>query len=382
MADDSDADKTEEPSAQRLEKAREEGQIARSRELSTFVLLATALGGLWLSGQWLTTRLVDIGRAGFVFDAATAHDGARLMSHVAGQFQSLALGLGPLFGLLVIAALVAPTLLGGWLFSGKSIKFDLQRLNLVKGLGRVFSTQAAVELGKAVAKSVLVGAVAVGFITAHIGELLDLAGEDSRQAVVHGLRLVFACCALMVLAFVIVVAIDVPFQIWHHRKKLRMTRQALRDEHKESEGDPQIKARIREQRQRLARRRMMAAVPQADVVVTNPSHYAVALAYRAERMGAPRVVAKGADEIAARIRERAAAHHVPLLAAPPLARALYRHADLEAEIPAALYTAVAEVLAWVFELDRARSQGERAPTPPANIEIPEALRVAVDGGSP
>ncbi|RJS95180.1 flagellar biosynthesis protein FlhB [Salinisphaera sp. Q1T1-3] len=375
MAEGSDEEKTEDPTPQRLEKAREEGQVARSRELTTFLLLATGLAGLWLTSGWLIDSVMTVGRSGLGFSPAIAHDPARMMSHVVAQFFAVARGIAPLFVVLVVVAIVAPNLLGGWLISAKSLKFDVNRLNAIKGLGRVFSANAVAELAKAVAKSVLIGSVAAGFVYVHIGELLDLAGADPATAIVHALRLVIFCCALMVLVFVVVVGIDVPFQLWNHQKKLRMSLKEIKDENKENEGDPQIKARVREQQQRMARQRMMAAVPEADVVVTNPSTYAVALAYDGDRMGAPRVVAKGADEVATRIRERAAEHHIPRLAAPPLARALYRHADLDAEIPAALYGAVAEVLAWVYQLDRASREGDAAPAVPDHIDVPPELAV-------
>lgn len=375
MAEDSDEEKTEDPTPQRLEKAREEGQVARSRELTTFLMLVTAIAALWMTSGWFVDAVLTVGRTGFGFDAGVAHDSSRMLSHIVAQLFTIARGIAPLMGVLLIMALVAPNLLGGLLISAKSLKVDVNRLNPIKGLGRVFSANAVAELGKAVAKSVLIGSVAAGFIYAHLGEMIGLAGQDPATAIVHALRLVFFCCALMVLVFVVVVAIDVPFQIWSHHKKLRMSLKEIKDEHKENEGDPQIKARIREQQQRMARSRMMAAVPDADVVVTNPSHYAVALVYDGERMGAPRVVAKGADEVAARIRELAAEHRIPRLAAPPLARALYRHADLNTEIPAALYTAVAEVLAWVYQLDRTRREGGPAPDTPRDIDVPPELAV-------
>lgn len=375
MADENQDDKTEEATPQRLQKAREEGQVARSRELSTFLLMAGGLAGLWLGGGWFADALLKVGRSSFGFDAAVAHDPARLLTHLLEELLTVAIGVAPLFGLLFIVALAAPNLLGGWLLSGKSIKLDFDRLDFFKGLGRMFSANSLAELGKAIAKSLLIGAVAVLFVQLHLGELLGLAGEETRTAVVHALRLVFFCAALMILAFVVVVGIDVPFQVWNHHKKLRMSRQEIKDEQKEQEGDPQIKMRIRQQQQRVARQRMMAAVPTADVVVTNPSHYAVALAYDGARMRAPRVVAKGVDEVAARIRALAAEHQVPLLAAPPLARALHRHADIDAEVPAALYTAVAEVLAWAYQFDWARRAGEPAPEAPGAIPVPAELAV-------
>jgi flagellar biosynthetic protein FlhB len=375
MAEENDEEKTEQPTPQRLEKAREEGQVPRSRELTTFLLLVTGVAGLWLTANVFVDAMLTVGRIGFGFEPGVSRSTHQMMALVLKQLLAAVGGLAPLFGMLVVVAIVAPNLLGGWLISSKSLQPDFKRLNPVKGLGRLFSANAAAELAKAVAKSALIGAVAASFIYTHLHEILDLAEEGGQQAVVHALRLVFSCSALMVLVFVVVVAIDVPFQIWSHNKKLRMSRKEIKDEHKENEGDPQIKARIREQQNRMARSRMMSAVPDADVVVTNPTHYAVALAYDADRMAAPRVVAKGSGEIAARIRELAAANKVPLLTAPPLARALHRHADLDAEIPAALYTAVAEVLAWVYQIDRARREGIPEPDTPNAIDVPAKMAV-------
>lgn len=373
MAEGSDEEKTEDPTPQRLEKAREEGQVPRSRELSTLLLLATGLGGLWMLKGWTGGVLLEVVRSCMDFPVGVGFDTDRMMRFLLHQMLSATAGLAPLLAALVVVALVAPTLLGGWLFSAKSIKVDPSRLNVFKGLKRLLSSQSLAELVKALAKSVLVGAVAVWFIYGHLGELMALGKGPIEGAIVHALRLVAACCALMVLAFIVVVLIDVPYQLWSHHKKLRMSLDEIKKEHKENEGDPQLKARIRSQQQEMARKRMMSEIPTADVVITNPTHFAVVLAYRDEEMRAPHVVAKGADHVAARIRELAVEHNVPQLAAPPLARALYRHADLDAEIPAALYGAVAEVLAWVYQLDRNRREGEAPPSAPDHIDVPPAL---------
>ncbi|GAB3671616.1 flagellar biosynthesis protein FlhB [Salinisphaera aquimarina] len=378
MAEDSDEEKTEPATPRRLEKAREEGQVPRSRELATLMLLCTGLGGLYMLSGWTGRLLSEVMRMSLDFDAGAAMDTSRMLARLWIQATLALQALAPLLGALAVVALLAPTLLGGWLFSAKSIKVDLKRLDLFKGLGRLFSSQSVAELVKAIAKSVLVGAVAASFIYAHMHELLALAGEPSRGALLHALELVVACCALMLLAFVIVVLIDVPYQLWSHHKKLRMSRDEIKKEHKETEGDPQLKGRIRQQQQAMARKRMMSEIPKANVVVTNPTHFAVALAYRDGEMSAPKVVAKGADHVAARIRELAAEHGVPQLAAPPLARALYRHAELEAEIPAVLYTAVAEVLAWVFQLERHQNGSADRPAPPQDIEVPPELDTALN----
>ena len=200
--------------------------------------------------------------------------------------------------------------------------------------------------------------------------------QPLQQALADALRLAAMACALMVLSLIVVILIDVPYQLWSHSKKLRMSKEEVKREHKESEGDPHLKAKIRGQQQAMARNRMMTQVPDADVIVTNPTHYAVALKYEEQRMNAPRVVAKGADAVAARIRELGAEHRVPLLEAPPLARSLYRHVDLDREIPGPLYTAVAEVLVWAFRLKRAREEGGETPTTPSQLTVPPELEVA------
>lgn len=370
MADDSDQDKTEAATPRRLEKAREEGQVARSRELSTFLLLLGGVGGLWALGRALYARLGQVMEQSFLFERALAFDPARMMTHAWNLGQASLLTLLPLFILLVLIALAAPMLLGGWLFSSKALLPQFSRLNSVKGLQRLLSTHALAELGKALAKSLLVGVVAVRFLRAHLDELMALKSQSLSMALANALHLAALACALMVAALLLVIAIDVPYQMWSHARKLRMSKEDLRQEHKEAEGDPHVKGRIRAQQQAVARRRMMSKVASADVIVTNPTHYAVALAYEEGSMGAPRVVAKGTELVAARIRELAAEHRVPLLEAPPLARALYHHVDLDREIPAELYTAVAEVLAWAYRLKRVRVEGGAPPPAPHDLQVP------------
>lgn len=374
MADDSDQDdKTEAATPRRLEKAREEGQVARSRELSTFLLLAGGVGGLWAMGSTLYAQLGLVVEQSFLFERSVAFDPAVMVAHFWSLAQRSLLALLPLLILLLLIALVAPMLLGGWLLSAKSLAPQFSRLNPLKGLKRLFSTHALAELGKAIAKSLLVGAVAVQFISSHVGEMMALMTQPLPQALANALQLAAWACAVIVATLIVVIGIDVPYQLWSHAKKLRMSKEDLRQEHKESEGDPHVKGRIRAQQQAVARRRMMSKVPTADVIVTNPTHYAVALAYQEGSMGAPRVVAKGTELVAARIRELGAEHGVPLLEAPPLARALYRHVDLDKEIPAELYTAVAEVLAWAYRLKRVREEGGELPQTPHDLPVPAEL---------
>jgi flagellar biosynthetic protein FlhB len=230
-----------------------------------------------------------------------------------------------------------------------------------------------VEMLKAVAKSVLIGGVALWVVWQDVEGVVSLIAEPLESGLPHLARLVGFNFMAVAGSMLVIVAIDVPFQLWNHSRQLKMTKEEVRQEAKETEGDPHVKARIRQLQREAARRRMMAEVPKADVIVTNPTHYAVALRYQEGRMGAPQVVAKGAALLAQRIRELGEENRVPILEAPPLARALYRHAELGQEIPAKLYTAVAEVLAYVYQLRRYRTHGGTAPETPRELPVPPEL---------
>jgi len=381
MADqDSDQEKTEEATPRRLEKAREDGQVARSRELATFMLLLGGVVGLWTMGEMLYGQLGLVMEQAFLFERRHAMETTPMLAQALDLGSRTLYAMLPLFLLLTVIALVAPALLGGWLISAKSLNPQLSKLNPFKGLKRIFGVQALVELAKAIAKSLLVGSVGIAFLYLNRGTFMDLMDQPVRQALAQALWMAAQASGLMVLTLLVVILIDVPYQIWSHAKKLRMSKDEVKREHKESEGDPQIKARIRQQQQAMARGRMMSKVPEADVIITNPTHYAVALQYREQGMQAPRVVAKGADAVAARIRELGDEHRVPLLEAPPLARALYHHVDLDQEVPMTLYSAVAEVMAWAFGLRRANQEGGEAPPTPHDLPIPDELNVAETGG--
>ncbi|WP_444984327.1 flagellar biosynthesis protein FlhB [Halomonas mongoliensis] len=380
MADQSsDQEKTEPATPRRLEKAREEGQVARSRELTTFMLLLGGVAGLWGMGALLYDQLGVVMEQAFLFERRHAFETTPMLTQALELGRRTLVAMLPLFLLLAVVALVAPALLGGWLISAKSLKPQLSKLNPFKGLKRMFGVQALVELAKAIAKSLLVGSVAVAFLWSNRGAYMSLMDQPVQLALAHALQLAAIACGLIVLALLVVILIDVPYQLWSHAKKMRMSKEEVKREHKESEGDPHIKARIRQQQQAMARGRMMSKVPEADVIITNPTHYAVALAYDEAGMAAPRVLAKGTDLVAGRIRELGDEHGVPRLEAPPLARSLYHHVDLDAEIPEALYTAVAEVMAWAFQLRRAGGEGGEAPPRPQEIAIPEALDVPPGG---
>ncbi|KWF09504.1 flagellar biosynthesis protein FlhB [Burkholderia pseudomultivorans] len=373
MADESDLDRTEAATPRRREKAREEGQVARSRELASFALLAAGFYGAWLlagpSGAHLQTML----RGAFSFDRATAFDTHRMLSAAGSASLEGFAALLPILALTGLAALLAPMALGGWLISQKTFELKFDRLNPISGLGRIFSIQGPIQLGMSIAKTLVVGGIGGIAIWRSKDELLGLATQPLDAALVDALHLVAVCCGTTVAGMLVVAGLDVPYQLWQYNKKLRMTKEEVKREHRENEGDPHVKGRIRQQQRAIARRRMMAAVPKADVVVTNPTHFAVALQYTDGEMRAPKVVAKGANLVAARIRELAAEHNVPLLEAPPLARALYHNVELEREIPGSLYAAVAEVLAWVYQLKRFRSEGGAFPAVPVDLDVPADL---------
>ena len=373
MADESDLDKTEAATPRRREKAREEGQVARSRELASFALLAAGFYGAWLLAGPSGGHLQAMLRGAFMFDRATAFDTNRMLSAAGSASLEGFAALLPLLALTGVAALLAPMALGGWLISQKTFELKFDRLNPISGLGRIFSIQGPIQLGMSIAKTLVVGGIGGIAIWRSKDELLGLATQPLGVALPDALHLVAVCCGTTVAGMLVVAGLDVPYQLWQYNKKLRMTKEEVKREHRENEGDPHVKGRIRQQQRAIARRRMMAAVPKADVVVTNPTHFAVALQYTDGEMRAPKVVAKGVNLVAARIRELAAEHNVPLLEAPPLARALYHNVELEREIPGSLYSAVAEVLAWVYQLKRFRSEGGAFPAMPVDLDVPAEL---------
>lgn len=373
MAEDSDLEKTEPASPRRLEQAREEGDVPRSRELATCTVLLAAGAGFWILGGGLVNRISHMLSSGLSFEREQAFDFNLLVMRLTGSIIDLLIGFAPFAMLLLLIAVVSPIMIGGWLFSGKALQPNFGRLNPLKGLGNIISTRSGVELLKAIAKALLVGLVSWFVVAGQIEELLGLSLDPLKTGSAHMASMLLTSFIAIVCSLVLIAAIDVPYQLWHYANKLKMTREEVRQEAKESDGDPHVKAKIRQMQREMAKRRMMAEVPTADVVVTNPTHYAVALKYTDGKMRAPKVVAKGADEVAAKIRELAAEHNVPLLEAPPLARALYTHTDLGDEIPEGLYTAVAEVLAYVFQLKLYKTHGGVQPKMPDDLDVPPQL---------
>ncbi len=373
MAEDSDLERTEPASSRRLERARDEGQVARSRELSTFMLLMAGGAAIWTLGGHAMGSFKGWFARGLSFDPQLAFDSTLATARLSElSFDALIIA-APVLGLLFLAAAASPLLLGGWMFSLGALAPDFTRLAPLRGIARTFSTQGLAELGKAVFKAVLVAAIAIWVMKANFASVFALYAQSPESGIAMAGEMIASSFVAIVCALALIAAFDVPFQLWSHASKLKMTKEELRQEHKEQEGDPKIKARIRAMQREVARRRMMSEVPRADVIVTNPTHYAVALAYSSGSMRAPRVLAKGAGFVAQRIRELGLKSGIPLLEAPPLARALYQHTEIGHEIPEKLYNAVAEVLAYVFQLKRSRNYGGAVPVAPTDLPVPSEL---------
>jgi flagellar biosynthetic protein FlhB len=343
-------ERTEEPSQKRLQDARERGQVPRSRELTNF---ATMIGGsatLVAIGGSLSSRMSQIMRQGLSIDAGQLRDPDSMFAYLGQACISAITLLLPVFGAVVALVLLAAVALGGWNFSAEAMVPDFTRMSPLAGLKRLFGLRGASELGKALLKCALVGGVCAAIVSALFGDVLALAHMETRAAIGRGAGLVSWAFVWLCASMALVAMIDVPLQLFQFKSALRMTRQEVRDEAKESDGRPETKQRIRQLQQTIARRRMMHKVPTADVVLVNPTHFAVALKYDPKMMRAPRVVAKGADLVAQNIRRIAVEHRVPVFESPKLTRALYRSTDLNKEIPAGLYVAVAQVLSYIFRV--------------------------------
>ncbi|WP_114193648.1 flagellar biosynthesis protein FlhB [Edaphovirga cremea] len=376
MAEESDLEKSEAPTPHKMEKAREKGQIPRSRELTSILMLAAGMALLWTSGESMARQLAAMITQGLHFDHGVISDDRQMLRQLGMLLKDAVWALLPIISGLVLVALAAPLLLGGIMFSGESLKPDINRMNPFSGIKKMFSSQTLAELLKAILKAILVGWVTGYFLLSYWPDMLRLMAAPPVAALGDAMSLIVGCGFLVLLGMLPMVSFDVFWQIWSNIKKLRMTKQEIRDEFKEQDGDPHVKNRIRQQQRAMSRRRMMADVPKADVIVTNPTHYAVALQYNDQKMSAPKVLAKGAGEIALKIRELGNEHRIPMLEAPPLARALYRHSEIGQQIPATLYAAVAEVLAWVYQLKRWRQSGGLIPKKPEHLPVPDALDFA------
>lgn len=368
-------DKTEDPTEKKKKDAREKGEIARSKELNTLAIMLAGSGALLIFGGALAQELMDLMRLNFSLSREVILDQRAMGTYLLHSGKIALLAIQPIMITLLLAALIGPISLGGWLFSASTMAPKFSRLNPGPGLKRMFSAKALAELLKALAKFFIILFVALVVLSGDIDDLLRIAHEPLDRAVIHSLQVVGWSTLWMACGLIIIAAVDVPIQLWESIKKLKMTKQEVRDEHKDQEGRPEVKQRIRQLQREMSQRRMMAAIPDADVVITNPTHYAVALMYDPDKGGAPMLVAKGTDFLALKMREIAVANEVLLLESPALARSIYYSTELEQEIPGGLYLAVAQVLAYVYQIRQYRAGKGKRPDPlKDDLPIPPDLR--------
>lgn len=361
-------ERSEEPTAKRLSEARKKGQVARSRELNTLLVMLVSALTLWLFSASAMTGFVAIVSDALSPNGDVLRDPELIPVHFMQVMMSALVLIAPFLAITVVAALAGPALMGGMLFSAEAIAFKAEKLDPIKGLGRVFSTKGLIELVKALLKFFLVLGVAVLIYKFLERDVMSLITLDVREGIARSGSMIMVALVLLSATLVLIAAIDVPFQLWSHNKQMRMTKQEIKDESKETDGRPEVKSRIRQLQHEASQRRMLQDVPDADVVITNPTHFSVALKYDKDGSGAPRVVAKGQDLIAFKIRSIAMEHDVAIYEEPPLARALHGTTEIGDEIPGPLFLAVARVLAYVYHL-RQSTPTDYIPRP-APVELP------------
>ena len=374
MAEDTAQQKTEQPTQKRLQEARQKGQVPRSKELNTLLSLVAAAVGLIFLGAGLLHELGHLMKTALGFNPQTLNSVDTMYAAVANSIQLGVAALLPIFALFVASAFIGPAVMGGLNFSTESLSPKFDKLDPLKGVQRMFGLSSLVELVKAICKFLLVGAAAVTIIYYSLTDLIALGLQSFVSAAAHVGELLMWSFIGFSAVLILVALIDVPYQLWQYKDQLMMTRQEVKDELKDSEGRPEVKGQLKRLQRQMADQRMMDAVPKADVIITNPTHYAVALSYNQDGWGAPRVVAKGQDFVAQRIREVAAEHEVPLFEAPPLARALYFMVKVGQEIPNDLYRAVAQVLAYIYQLKNLAPTAQTKPVRPRYFDVPQKFQ--------
>lgn len=351
MAENADGqEKSEDATDKKKSESRKKGQVTRSQELTTLFMLLASIIGIMFFAEGMIETITDIMRQNFTVERDTLFDPEQLFLHIKSELSAMIFSVLPLFILMIITAILASAALGGFNFSWSSISPKPSKMNPIKGLKKVFGTKGLIELVKSILKIGLMGNIAVFFLWKANNEINGLSEEPFPGALIHAMELITWQFLLVALGMIVVAMIDVPYQIWSNKRQLKMTKQEVKDESKNSDGNPEIKAKIRQKQQEIAMQRMMGDVPKADVIITNPTHYAVALQYDTEGSGAPVMLAKGADLVAMQIRNVAQANDVPIMEIPPLSRAIYHSVEIGHEIPAGLYVAVAQVLAYIFQL--------------------------------
>ena len=374
MAENEDGtEKTEDATEKKLSQAREEGNIPRSRDLSSAALLIVAAASLYMVGMLIVTDLTELFSFNFRIAREDLFDKALMIHHLYESIMATIDSMTVLMTIMAIAGIVGTVALGGFNFSWKAVQPKASKLDPIQGIKRMFSVQSLVELLKSILKVALVGGVATLVLLYYLPTLEDLTFESTGTALTHTVEILLWAFIFVSSSLVIIAAIDVPFQAWQHKDKLKMTKQEVKDEHKQSEGDPQVKGRIRQLQRQAAMTRMMADVPEADVIITNPTHFSVALKYEQDTGKAPVLVAKGPDFIALKIREVGNYYDIPVIQSPALARAVYRYTEIGDEIPEGLFKVIAQLLAYVYQLRMARS-GAQPPEAMPNLDVPDEFQ--------
>ena len=375
MAEDTGQERTEQPTPRRIQQAREKGQTPTSRELNTMLMMLIAGASVMIIGPGIVDDFLDMFKRHLNISRENIFDITSMPVMLESAIIDALITLSPFFALMILAAVAGPLMMGGVTFSTQALSFKWDKLNPITGMGRVFSKKGLVELLKALIKFIIIGTTAILFLYTKIDVYLGLGSEPLVQSLPHMANLLVWSFLAISSVLVFIALIDVPFQIYDYTQQLKMTFQEIKDENKDTEGNPDVKGRVKNTQREIAQRRMMAEVPKADVIITNPEHYSVAIKYDQENMAAPVVVAKGVDIMAMQIRTIAREHEVPILQAPPLARALHHTTEIDEEIPAALYLAVAQVLAYIFKLRTDRNWHKRKKEHKLNdLPIPEDMK--------
>ncbi len=366
-------EKSEEPTAKRLQESKQKGEVPRSRELNTTLILMASAIGLLTMGRGIGDGLAEIVRSSLSIDRRMIYEPMMAIKNLFSTLLDAFILISPLISLMVISVFLSPMMIGGFTFSAKKIKPKLSNMSPLKGAKKLFGTQGLMELAKSLLKVGLVGGLGALLIIKLFDDILRIGHYEFATAYSKTTEMTAWYFLAVCSTIIIISAIDIPFQIWQHKKQQRMTKKEVKEERKSTEGSPEVKSKIRGLQMEAAMRRMMEEVPKADVVITNPTHYAIALKYEDGKMGAPKLVAKGTELVAARIREIAAENEVPIVSAPPLARAIYFSTELEQEIPSRLYLAVAQILAYIYQLKQATSAGMQTPDLPTDLDVPDDM---------
>ncbi|MCL1140480.1 flagellar biosynthesis protein FlhB [Shewanella pneumatophori] len=371
---DSGQSKTEKATPQKLRKAREQGQVPRSKDLAASALIIGCSLILTTTSDWIAARVAELTRTNMAFTKAQLDEPGMMARHMAHALLEILNILGPLFLMVAIIAMVAGAMPGGLIFSFNNANFKYSRIDPIAGLGRMASVKSLVELVKSILKIVLLIGIMLIFLQKNFQDLMAISQLPVDEAVVKGIDMLSLAMLYLGLGLLLITFIDVPYQYWSHHKELRMSLQEVKDEHKQQDGKPEIKAKIRQMQQRISRSRADISVPKADVLLVNPSHYAVALKYDLDKADAPYVVAKGTDELALYMRDIAKRHDIEVIELPPLTRAIYYSTQVEQQIPAGLFVAIAHVLTYVMQLRAARQGIQAKPEPLPHFFIPKNLQ--------